>query len=123
MRLNALAVTAGFAVMFASAYPAVNGEAVIIAPEAHGFLHARQGVEIYDLTAGFSLNKDHHQMLFVDKDRIFSGELEEGINRTAAGVPFLRNRGGFESGSRRREDLQIKKLRPSGRKVITKTFS
>ena len=52
MRLNALAVTAGFAVMFASAYPAVNGEAVIIAPEAHGFLHARQGVEIYDLTAG-----------------------------------------------------------------------
>jgi hypothetical protein len=28
MRLNALAVTAGFAVMFASAYPAVNGEAV-----------------------------------------------------------------------------------------------
>ena len=30
------------------------------------------------------------------------------------------NRGGFESGSRRREDLQIKKLRPSGRKVITK---
>ena len=33
------------------------------------------------------------------------------------------NRGGFESGSRRREDLQIKKLRPSGRKVITKTFS
>lgn len=32
MRLNALAVTAGFAVMFASAYPAVNGEAVIIAP-------------------------------------------------------------------------------------------
>ena len=108
MRLNALAVTAGFAVMFASAYPAVNGEAVIIAPEAHGFLHARQGVEIYDLTAGFSLNKDHHQMLFVDKDRIFSGDLEEGINRTAAGVPFLRNRGGFESGSRRREDLQIK---------------
>ena len=87
MRLNALAVTAGFAVMFASAYPAVNGEAVIIAPEAHGFLHARQGVEIYDLTAGFSLNKDHHQMLFVDKDRIFSGDLEEGINRTAAGVP------------------------------------
>ena len=58
-------------------------------------------------------------MLFVDKDRIFSGDLEEGINRTAAGVPFLRNRGGFESGSRRREDLQIKKLRPSGRRVIT----
>ena len=57
MRLNALAVTAGFAVMFASAYPAVNGEAVIIAPEAHGFLHARQGVEIFDLTAGFSLRK------------------------------------------------------------------
>ena len=80
MRLNALAVTAGFAVMVASAYPAVNGEAVIIAPEAHGFLHARQGVEIYGLTAGFSLNKDHHQMPFVDKDRIFSGDLEEGIN-------------------------------------------
>ncbi|MCB7455360.1 hypothetical protein [Sutterella wadsworthensis] len=43
-------------------------------------LAARQDVEIYDLTAGFSLDKDHHQMLFVDKDRIFSGDLEEGIN-------------------------------------------
>ncbi|WP_165653075.1 hypothetical protein [Sutterella wadsworthensis] len=42
-------------------------------------LAARQGVEIYGLTAGFSLNKDHHQMPFVDKDRIFSGDLEEGI--------------------------------------------
>lgn len=84
MRLNALAVTAGFAVMFASAYPVVNGEAVIIAPEAHRFLHpcCPLSVEIYDLTAGFSLNKDHHQMLFVDKDRIFSGDLEEGINKT-----------------------------------------
>ena len=29
------------------------------------------------------------------------------------------NRGGFESGSRRREGLRIKKLRPSGRGVIT----
>ena len=42
-------------------------------------LAARQGVEIYGLTAGFSLNKDHHQAPFVDKDRIFSGDLEEGI--------------------------------------------
>ncbi|WP_410097969.1 hypothetical protein [Sutterella wadsworthensis] len=40
MRLNALAVTAGFAVMSASAYPTVNGEVVIITPEAHGFLHS-----------------------------------------------------------------------------------
>ena len=81
MRLNALAVTAGFAVMFASAYPAVNGEAVIITPDGTDSctLAARQGVEIYGLTAGFSLNKDHHQAPFVNKDRIFSGDLEEGI--------------------------------------------
>lgn len=85
MRLNTLAFTVGLAVMSASAYSAVtldgrsltqeqawaaaNGEEVVIAPEAMKHLTdsynlvmtaARQGVEIYGLTVGVGLNKDHH---------------------------------------------------------------
>lgn len=78
MRLNALAVTAGFAVMSILPLTAKRSSSRLRRTDSCT-LAARQGVEIYGLTAGFSLNKDHHQAPFVDKDRIFSGDFEEGI--------------------------------------------
>ena len=107
MRLNTLAFTVGLAVMSASAYSAVtldgrsltqeqawaaaNGEEVVIAPEAMKHLTdsynlvmtaARQGVEIYGLTVGVGLNKDHH--LFDAK-----GELTDVAKK--ASIDFNRN--------------------------------
>lgn len=107
MRIKPAALSVALALMSASAFAAVtldgrtltqeqawaaaNGEEVAIAPEAMKHLTdsynlvmtaARQGAEIYGLTVGVGLNKDHH--LFDAK-----GELTDVARQ--ASIDFNRN--------------------------------